>query len=81
LFNWRVFDEFYCDYKLDMLSGKVYAYIYVNAPGCWEGPCPACIPTCIEEKKLGQIDFWSEKGFKDEGVIFDEKKIIPVPTW
>ena len=74
--KWMIFDELYCDYSLDMLSGRVYAYVYAYYPCDFIGPIPTDI--C---KKQWEHNFWNWPGFKASGVLVDYKNIVSFEKW
>jgi len=67
LLGWFAVNQIYADYALDMLSGRLYAYVYTYVP-CWTGLC----------KKQWEHNFWKWKGFKFGGTLFEQKQIIPL---
>ena len=70
--KWFLFDELYGDYKLNLLGGRVYGYVYVYVP------CADLPPWC---KKQWEHNFWNWSGFKKEGVLIDAKNTFTFDKW
>ncbi|RYX85901.1 hypothetical protein EON83_03860 [bacterium] len=70
--KWIFMQNFYVGYKINMLSGRAYGYVYVYVP-CWGIP--------PWEKKQWEHDFWNWGGFTKEGTLVDYQNNFVFENW
>ncbi|BCM94475.1 hypothetical protein IAD21_06382 [Abditibacteriota bacterium] len=70
--KWIFFQDFYVGYKVRMLDGRVYGYVYVYVPKFGIPPW---------EKKQWEHDFWNWSGFGREGTLVNYDNTLVFDDW